>query len=356
MRKILVVMLTLSLLSPIPNSSAAKKLAPSEAKAGAPCLIKGLTAATLDGPVLCDKKWKLVTEKKDSVETRAYRIVLKEYLSNPEGALSLVIKLDPKTPSWGSRIKKGMEAGARLWGTSPVGSPTKFAYISADGEWIFKEAQADGFIDDNRKEEIFRNDCQAGWNGADDPTKSFWFFKFAETFCITNVGYFQVPAHEYTHYAQDALSQYLWGKTPRVPWLDEGLASYIGAALGPMSDMRNDLRSMWVGQMRRGVKNLDFFSKSEELVYKSPNWQDVYAQGAIANEALVALIGITGVKAIYTSLSKSGTTYDAAFIANTGIGVDSWTALLQGYVDSVKSYKPWSLEKLQDAYKAKKTT
>jgi hypothetical protein len=108
MRKILVVMLTLSLLSPIPNSSAAKKLAPSEAKAGAPCLIKGLTAATLDGPVLCDKKWKLVTEKKDSVETRAYRIVLKEYLSNPEGALSLVIKLDPKTPSWGSRIKKVM--------------------------------------------------------------------------------------------------------------------------------------------------------------------------------------------------------------------------------------------------------
>ena len=147
MRKILVVMLTLSLLSPIPNSSAAKKLAPSEAKAGAPCLIKGLTAATLDGPVLCDKKWKLVTEKKDSVETRAYRIVLKEYLSNPEGALSLVIKLDPKTPSWGSRIKKGMDAGARLWGTSPVGSPTKFAYISADGAWIFKEAQADGLID-----------------------------------------------------------------------------------------------------------------------------------------------------------------------------------------------------------------
>ncbi len=355
MRRILVALLLISLLSPLPNSSAAKKLAASEAKAGAPCLIKGLTAATLEGPVICNKKWKLVPENKDSVETRAFRIVLREYLAQPEGALSLDLRIDPKTPSWGNRIKKGMEAGARLWGTSPAGSPTKVAYISADGEWIYNEANRDGFMEENRKEEIFRTDCQAGWNGNGDPSKSFWFYKYSENFCLTNVGFYQVPAHEYTHYAQDALSGYLWGRTPRVPWLDEGLASYIGAALGPMSDMRNDLRSMWVGQMRRGAKNLDFFSKGDESVYRSSNWQDVYAQGAIANEALVALIGISGVKSIYSSLSKSGTTYDSAFIANTGIGIDAWTSLLQGYIDSVKSYKPWSLAKLQSNYEAKKT-
>jgi hypothetical protein len=83
-----------------------------EAKVNEPCEVDFATAFTLNGPVLCLKLWTLVAKDNDSVESRAYRYVLEEYLARPEGKLSLIWRIDPTTPEWKEKMQTGMIAGA----------------------------------------------------------------------------------------------------------------------------------------------------------------------------------------------------------------------------------------------------
>lgn len=330
-----------------------------KAEVGKDCSIKGLFAATLEGPVKCDGKWNLVSRDADTVETRAYRYVLEEYLAQPEGELSIIWRIDPSTPEWKNQIETGMIAGARLWGTSPAGSAPRYSYVSHDPDWLFDKFKEDGLIqNESRRERMFQGLCNAGLSGSEtQPPVSFWFYKFSNASCLNNVGFYQVPAHEYTHYAQEVLSSNRWFEAGlvRIPWLDEGLASFIGAALGPMSGMPRNIQSLWVDEFRNNVvRDLSFFNEGVSSVYQDERWGDVYSSGAIASEAMTAIIGFKGVKQIYTELSVTGTTYDGALIKATGIGTTGWVEILQGYLNSVKQSKPWSLEFLLAEYAKKK--
>jgi len=301
------------------------------------------------------KTWNLIEKVNDTVESRAFRYVLDEYLSKPEGKLSIIWRIDPSTPEWKDKMQTGMIAGARLWGTSPEGSAPRYSFVSHDPDWLFDAFVKEGLIkSESRRATMFQGPCNAGITGAETRNESFWFYKFSQPGCLTNAGFFQVPAHEYTHYAQEVLSKQGWNKVERVPWLDEGLSSFIGAALGPMSEMRNDIRALWLTDLYRAKQSLAFFSRGIESVYRDSTWGDVYPLGAIANEALVAAIGFQATKQIYIELATDKTTYDQAFIRATGLNLAKWTELLQGYVDSVKQNNAWTLQYLLQEVEKKK--
>jgi hypothetical protein len=346
-------------ITPTPTPSPTPKInyvTAAEAKVNAPCEVDFTTAFTLDGPVLCLKTWNLVAKENDSVESRAYRYVLEEYLARPEGKLSLIWRIDPTTPEWKEKMQTGMIAGARLWGTSPEGSAPRYVFISHDPDWLFDAFVKDGLIkSESRRANMFQGLCNAGLSGAETRDESFWFYKFSQAGCLTNAGFFQVPAHEYTHYAQEVLSKKNH-YSENLPWLNEGLPSFIGSALGPMSNMRNDIRALWLIDLARTQKDLAYFSLSKQELYREPNWGDVYPLGAIANEALVAAVGFRSVKQIYIELANNGTTYDQAFLRATGLNISKWTELLQGYVDSVKRNSPWTLQYLLDEVAKKKAS
>jgi hypothetical protein len=253
-------------------------------------------------------------------------------------------------------MQTGMRAGARLWGTSPAGSPERYVFISHDPDWLYEQFKKDGLISsESRRAGMFQGPCNAALTGAETGDVSFWFYKFSHASCLNNVGFFQVPAHEYTHYAQEVLSNKGWNRAQRVPWLDEGLASFIGASLGPMSDMRNDLRNMWAKDLTGVVKDVAFFSRGINDVYQDSRWGDVYPLGAIAIEGMVAAIGFEKTRQIYIELSTPNTTYEQALSKATGVTVADWNTILQGYVDSVKAANPWSLDYLLAEYAKKKS-
>lgn len=352
-----------TVLSPLPTPSPSRTpqyLSASEAKVGADCLVKGEYAATLNGPVSCEGVWTLIPKEKDSVASRAYRYVLEEYLAQPEGALSIIWRIDSATPDWKNQIEKGVIAGARLWGTSPVGSEARYSYISHDPDWLFTKFMEDGLIKNvSRRENMFQGKCNAGLTGSDGPLNvSFWFFKFSEEICTDGIGFYQVPAHEYTHYAQEVLTKtrFFSGASGKIPWLDEGLASFIGAALSPMSDMPRNLQSLWADESKGTERSLLFFSEPNRAVYTDSRWQDVYSTGALAAEAMTAILGFKKVKDIYSEIGTPNATYESALIKVTGIGKAAWVEVLQGYVDSVKRSNAWSLPYLLEQYEKKKTS
>ncbi len=336
-------------------SKSADYLSADKAKLGVDCLFKGESAATLEGPVVCDGVWSLITQEEDSVASRAYRYVLEEYNSKSAGNLSIVWRIDPETPDWKNKMQTGMNAGARLWGTSPAGSPERYAYVSHNPDWLFEQFKKDGLIkNESRRETMFQGPCNAALTGADGSDTTFWFYKFSDESCQLSVGFYQVPAHEYTHYAQEVLSNKGWTRVQRVPWLDEGLASFVGGAMGPMSEMRNDLRAFWARDVARVSKDLSFFNRGVSEVYQDKAWGDVYPLGAIAVEAMVAAIGFRNTKQIYIELSTPNTTYEQAITKVTGVNIAGWNTILQGYIDSVKADKPWGLDFLLQEYAKKK--
>jgi hypothetical protein len=326
------------------------------AKIGTGCSFSGTHVGLLEGPAQCREEngqrvWSLITKENDSVASRAYRFVLEKFLAAPEGNLAMDIRMDPNTPDWGKKIEKGMFAGARFWGTSPSGSAPVPTLISADLKWW--PAQLDALNYSGKDEYLKRiatGTCQAGFHGGANP---FWSFAFREANCVTNVGFKQVPAHEYTHYAQAVLSGSLNSQKPRVPWMEEGLASFIGGALGVASDMGTDLRFSWASDLRGNLVAVDFFSKDERSVYESPNWGSIYPVGAIATEGLVALIGMDGVLKYYSGI-KDGLSADQAMVSALGLSVSKAAKLLDGYVTSVSSMNEWSLAKLQSEWESAK--
>ena len=326
------------------------------AKVGTGCSFSGTHVGLLEGPAQCkevnvQRIWSLIAKENDSVASRAYRYVLEKYLAAPEGNLAVDIRMDPNTPDWGKKIEKGMFAGARFWGTSPSGSAPVPTLISADLNWW--PAQLDALNYSGKDEYLKRiaaGTCQAGFHGGANP---FWSFAFREANCVTNVGFKQVPAHEYTHYAQAVLSGSLNSQKPRVPWMEEGLASFIGGALGVASDMGTDLRFSWASDLRGNLVAVDFFSKDERSVYESPKWGSIYPVGAIATEGLVALIGMDGVLKYYSGI-KDGLSADQAMVSALGLSVFKAAKLLDGYVTSVSSMNEWSLAKLQSEWESAK--
>ncbi len=317
------------------------------------CTFKGETAFTLKGPVICENDlWTLVSRDKDSIESRAYRYVIERWNKQPDGNLTVTFYIDPKADTWTSEIEAGLRAGARFWGTSEAGSRPIPAFISDNYVYIEEAIAKAGLqqTQDDKDRNRRAQGGQAGWHGSYPDPNAYWDFLFPNPRSRTDVGYFQVAPHEYTHFAQSKMSNGKSWDSAHMPWINEGLASYFGSALGPMSKMPHNQIDNWRGNLKFVSTPLSFFSKPDRGVYESNKWGDVYPMGAFAAQGLVALFGVDGIINYYTDLS-TGIGNEASYKKNFKLGSQALTELMESYVNSVSKRENWSLETLENKYK-----
>lgn len=328
------------------TTSTPKYLFAYEAEPNYSCRQTGEESFSLQGPLICEKNlWVVVAAAEDTVQSRAYRAVLERWNTQPEGNLSIDFYIDPNAGSWVSKIEKGLRAGARFWGTSPVGSKPVPAFISDNAQFIEEATLKAGIIQtaDDKARNQNAQGGQAGFRGGQNP---YWDFLFKSANSRAFVGFYQVAPHEYTHYAQRALLGENW-EGEGTPWVAEGIASFIGSALGPMSDMPHNQMDDWRSLLISYTTTpLSFFNNNTQDVYQSSQWSDVYQLGALAAQALFALFGTEGVLTFYADL-KAMVSKEDAFKRNFKLDRKSLSTLLEGYLESVRIKREWSLTFLQ---------
>jgi len=340
--------------TPKPTDSGPIKVVNSPiAEANLGCNFANETAFTLKGPVICKSNiWTLVPKDQDSVESRAYRYVLERWNKQPDGNLTVTFYIDPSAGDWTTEIEAGLRAGARFWGTSAPGSRPIPAFISDNHTFIEDAIVKAGLVqsEDSKTRNRLAQSGQAGWHGGYQDPNSYWDFLFRNLRARSDVGYFQVGPHEYTHYAQSQLAKgFAWDRS-HMPWISEGIASYFGSALGPMSKMPHNQMDNWRGSLKFVTKPLSFFTKPDQEVYQSPQWGDVYPMGAFGAQALVALFGVEGIINYYLELA-TGIGNEAAYKKSFKLGGMALTELVEGYVSSVRKNDSWSLQTLEEKYK-----
>ncbi len=334
--------------SPAPSTSV-KFATAAEAEQNLGCYFEGEEALSLSGSLVCQKeRWLLVQKENDSVQSRAYRFVLERWNKQPEGNLTIDFYIDQTSGPWVNEIESGLRAGARFWGTSTPGSKPIPAFISSDPTFIEEALVKAGIkqtIDDRDRNRNARGG-QAGFHGGPN---AYWDFLFKTPDTRTNVGYFQVGPHEYTHYAQSQLVPGgNWNDAG--PWFNEGLASFIGSALGPMIKMPHNQMNDWRANLSPSMSTpIAFFNESNESVYRSSEWGNVYPLGALATQAVVALVGVDAVISFYKDLGS--TNKESAYKKNFKLESTQLVTVLQGYIDSIRSKKEWSLPTLETRYK-----
>ena len=340
----------------IPDAMAAPTPA-AQAKSGKPCSQKNEEALSLQGALICDgKKWIVIKVDRETIQSKAFKSVLTRWNKQPDAQLSLKIYADPKAGKWTQQIETGIRAGAKFWGTSDSTSKQMPAIISDNYLYIDKVLDQLGIFQnpDDRDRNAKAQGGQAGFHGAWDDPDAYWDFLFTNIDSRNNSGFWQVPAHEYTHFAQSKLSNRNWSNPGGLKWMDEGIPSYIGAALGPMSKMPNDIMNAWKKDLSGTTVKLEHFNTDDQSIYSSPTWSDVYPLGAVASEGLVALVGVDALIQYYTD-SSSGMSLPNSFTKNFGITKSQMTEILSRYVDSVKGGKAWSLKALEAEYKKAKS-
>jgi hypothetical protein len=338
-----------------PNTAEAKITTSDRAQVNTQCGIKGREALTLKGAVVCNgKKWILVKEKSETIQSKAYRSILERWNARKKTELSLAIYADPKAGDWTKRLSKGIYAGAEFWGTSESDGRSIPVIISDDYRYIERTLEKLKIRQDplDKKRNAQAQGGQAGFHGSWDDPNAYWDFLYTNSDARNNSGFWQVPAHEYSHFAQSKLSNKKWSDAGRLPWIDEGVPSYIGAVLGPMSAMPGDIMNAWKSDVMRTKRDLSFFGSSDEKVYSSPDWGDVYPLGAVAVEGLVALVGFEAIYQHYVDISGS-LSLEGSYEKNFGLSGKELTKFLDDYVQSVKNGSPWTLTELQTKYKVK---
>ena len=351
--KVLLVATTLLFSTLTAHPALAAPTPPSLAQAGKSCATKGAEALSLKGALLCDgKKWSLIKPAQETIQSKAFNSVLARWNSQSDVDLSLSIYADPKAGAWTQQIETGIRAGARFWGTSDASS-RKMPVIISDNH-LYIEAILTQLGIPQSPEDKERNakaqGGQAGFHGAWDDQNAYWDFLFRDKYARDNAGFWQVPAHEYTHFAQSKLSNRAWSNPGGLMWMDEGIPSYIGAALGPMSKMPNDIMNAWKQDLKNTQSSLEYFSTEDDSVYSSSTWSNVYPMGAVASEGLIALVGVPALIQYYVDLAN-GSALPDSFKKNFGITDSRMTNILSKYVESVKIGRPWNLKKLQSEYK-----
>jgi hypothetical protein len=94
---------------------------------------------------------------------------------------------------------------------------------------------------------------------------------------------------------------------------------------------------------------LVFFNESNESVYRSSEWGNVYPLGALATQAVVALVGVDAVVSFYKDLDSNNK--ESAYKKNFKLESRQLVAVLQGYIDSIRTRKEWTLPTLETKYK-----
>lgn len=342
--------LVLSLLAPLAQAATTPA---AQAKTGKFCSQKNEEALSLQGALICDgKKWMVIKVNQETIQSRAFSSVLARWIKQPDVQLSLDIYADPNAGKWTQQIETGIRAGAKFWGTSDSSSKKMPVIITNNYLYIDKTLSKLGIV--QNPEDGERNakaqGGQAGFHGAWDDPNAYWDFLFTNNDSRNNSGFWQVPAHEYTHFAQSKLSNRNWSNPGGLTWMDEGIPSYIGAALGPMSKMPSDIMNAWKKDLTSTTVTLEHFSTEDQGVYSAPTWSDVYPLGAVASEGLVALVGVNALIQYYTD-TASGMSLPDSFTKNFGIDKLQMTEILSRYVSSVKSGKAWTLKALEAEYK-----
>ena len=356
MKKSAKALFTAALLLPLIIGIQSAQAAPvpaAQAKAGKSCSAKNLEALSLQGALSCDgKKWVLIKTSKETIQSKAFRNVLAHWKAQSDVQLSLDIYADPNAGKWTEQIETGIRAGARFWGTSDASSRKMPVIISDNHLYIEKILAQLGIpqTPEDKERNANAQGGQAGFHGAWDDPNAYWDFIFTNEDSRKNAGFWQVPAHEYTHFAQSKLSNRAWSNPGHLMWMDEGIPSYFGAALGPMSKMPNDIMNAWKQDLSSTNTKLENFTTDYLNVYSSSSWGDVYPIGAVACEGLVALVGVSAIIQYYTDLANEISLTDS-FKKNFGLSEDVMTNILSRHVQAVKDGKPWTLKTLQAEYR-----
>ena len=76
----------------------------------------------------------------------------------------------------------------------------------------------------------------------------------------------------------------------------------------------------------------------------------MYCSGALATQAVVALVGVDAVISFYKDLGSSNNK-EFAYRKNFKLESGKLVTVLQGYIDSIRSKKEWTLPTLETKYK-----
>jgi hypothetical protein len=72
--------------------------------------------------------------------------------------------------------------------------------------------------------------------------------------------------------------------------------------------------------------------------------------GALATQAVVPLVGVDAVVSFYKDLGSSNSK-ESAYTKNFKLESSKLVTVLQGYIDSIRSKKEWTLPTLETRYK-----
>ena len=93
------------------------------------------------------------------------------------------------------------------------------------------------------------------------------------------------------------------------------------------------------------MKNFSFIG----IFYEMKGRRSVASLGALATQAVVALVGVDAVVSFYKDLGS--TNKESAYKKNFKLESTQLITVLQGYIDSIRSKKEWSLSTLETKYK-----
>lgn len=326
-------------------------LSSNNAKLDGGCSSPAAESFTPSGPLRCvSGKWKLVLETDDSVATRAFRSVFFRYANNALIDVSLELIAQPGIPSEFSYIPSGIRAAARLWSIPNTGARRFPVIMGSDAGWVKATALQRGLVNLQEAWESLERQPKCGqalFVLPELPAEPWFMFCnwLPKERLSSSVGFVQSGAHEYTHLAQrfylSNLDPTKGGPIP--PWVSEGTATYVATALGFAFSANSDLRSLWMSQLAATSTPLSSYQDRMPQV-----WEDVYPLGMFAAEALVALFGVDVVENLF-QLRTRYNDFDETMVRVTGKPFSFWTTTLQGYIESVKAGKPWTLNELQRA-------
>lgn len=336
-------------------STSGQKTAPTylssrDAVRGGLCQKLGQESFPMSGPLRCVQgKWTLINKAEDSVATRAFRYLLEKYNNNPPAKLTFKFITDPKFTGSIKIIQGSKEAGARLWNKVDTPFQPYPIVIGSNLDWIKQVAKSNNLSTNTGDFKNIENQF-AEWNGCSyaefySQTGQPWYlycYSQSEQTLNEFSGFLQVGAHEYTHLIQffiaDSQLKRFGDALP--PWLQEGYAMFAGVSLGAAAGAGNDVRALELSGLERVKTPLSDYTERFP-----PNWSDVYVLGYLGVEALTAVKGLEIMEQLILE-QKKGASKEDAFQKVTGNSLAIWTQIAQGYVDSVKAGKAWSLDEL----------
>lgn len=318
---------------------------------GTACTEPGRELLNAAGPIRCaDGAWVAIPPAQDSVATRAYRNLMKQYWANPASTVQLRLVSDTETAFALGAVERGIRAADRLWSVqSPLQPyPVLIAHNSAT-----LGSQADTLrlqFEESSRSSLASQEAQYGTCS----TAEFHTRVLAQpwlSFCMgagpadeSDLGRgFALGAHEYTHLVQFALLGDIKGWRTYIamaPWFSEGLASYVMMALGGVAG-DGDLRKVWLPGLDSTTATLADYNESIPPGARYP-----YALGLFATEALYALEG-PGIAERVLRAGSTGLKFSHAVKQATGHTLEEWTPVLSAYVDSVRARHELTLPELQ---------